>query len=114
MSLLSLSANSNSTGNGTDDSNGSSGSINGTNSNVTDISSSSNSSTVSAKVPTVELIEELGKGNVYWTPAELDRMSTQTFLATVETLGIISDYSADQLAVLSKKATKVQWFSSQV
>ncbi|XP_041799048.1 otoancorin isoform X2 [Chelmon rostratus] len=104
--LETSSANSNSTGNGTDDSNGSSGSINGTNSNVTDISSSSNSSTVSAKVPTVELIEELGKGNVYWTPAELDRMSTQTFLATVETLGIISDYSADQLAVLSKKATK--------
>ncbi|XP_035528068.1 otoancorin [Morone saxatilis] len=63
-------------------------------------------STDSAKVPTVELIEELGMDNIYWTAAQLDQMSTETFLATVETLAKIPDYSADQLAVLSKKATK--------
>lgn len=55
------------------------------------------------------MIEELGMGNVYWTAAQLDQMSAETFLATVETLGAISDYRADQLAVLSKKATQVQW-----
>ncbi|XP_051261887.1 otoancorin isoform X2 [Dicentrarchus labrax] len=68
--------------------------------------SSSNSGTDSAKVPSVELIEELGMDNIYWTAAQLDQMSTETFLATVETLGKIPDYSADQLAVLSKKATE--------
>lgn len=59
--------------------------------------------------PTQQRIEELGMKNVYWTAAELDIMSKDTFNATVEILGAIPDYSADQLAVLSKKATEVQW-----
>ncbi|XP_070822799.1 otoancorin-like [Chaetodon trifascialis] len=98
----------NSTSYGNNSSSGNSGSINGTDSNATvsGRSRSSNSGTISTKVPTAEVIEELGQGNVYWTFAELDRMSTQTFLDTEETLGIVSDYSTDQLAVLSRKATE--------
>ncbi|XP_022621926.1 otoancorin [Seriola dumerili] len=53
---------------------------------------------------TVTMIEELGMANVYWLAPELNRMSKDTFLATVEILGAIPDYSADQLDVLSKKA----------
>ncbi|KAM9722820.1 otoancorin [Menidia menidia] len=58
------------------------------------------------KGPTESLIEELGMNNVYWTPSELDMMSNSTFLATVEILGTISGYSAEQLDVLSKKAVQ--------
>lgn len=54
----------------------------------------------------MEVIEELGMDNVYWTAAQLDQMSAETFLATLETLGAVSGYNADQLAIL-KKATKV-------
>ncbi|KAM6936727.1 otoancorin [Lycodopsis pacificus] len=56
---------------------------------------------------TVALIEELEMDNVYWKPTQLAQMSNKTFLATLETLGAVSDYGADQLAVLSKKATEV-------
>lgn len=65
-------------------------------------------STVSGNytIPTVELIRELGKQNVYWTPEQLDAMTLQTFTETVEVLGDVSNYSPQQLAVLSKKATE--------
>ncbi|CAI5662320.1 unnamed protein product [Oreochromis niloticus] len=56
--------------------------------------------------PTGNLIQQLGMDNVYWSAGELDKMSNSTFLATVEILGEIPNYSADQLAVLSKKATE--------
>ena len=58
--------------------------------------------------PTQELIEELEGDNVYWKASELKEMSNENFLATVETLGSVTNYSEDQLAVLSKKATEVQ------
>ncbi|XP_073340725.1 otoancorin [Pagrus major] len=67
----------------------------------------SGSSTINAKVPTVELIEELEMYNVQWTPEELNRMSDQTFRGTIETLASVDNYRADQLAVLSEKATKL-------
>lgn len=54
------------------------------------------------------MIEELGMNNVYWSVEQLDGMSDQTFLATVETLGDVPDYNADQLAVLKSKIDKVQ------
>ncbi|KAM6909657.1 otoancorin [Xenentodon cancila] len=56
--------------------------------------------------PTEALIEDLGIANVYWKPAELDMMSNSTFLATLEILGKIPGYSADQLDVLRKKAVE--------
>ncbi|XP_030604953.1 stereocilin-like [Archocentrus centrarchus] len=56
--------------------------------------------------PTKELVEELGMDNVYWSAAALNMMSNSTFLATVEILGEIPDYSADQLAVLGRKAAE--------
>ncbi|XP_031708924.1 otoancorin [Anarrhichthys ocellatus] len=56
---------------------------------------------------TVALIEELGIDNVYWNPAQLSQMSDTTFLATLETLGAVSNWGAEQLAVLSKKAIEV-------
>lgn len=59
-------------------------------------------------VPTVELIQELESDNVDWTAAQLETMSTETFRASVDILGPIAGYNADQLAVLSKKATEVQ------
>lgn len=65
-----------------------------------------NGSTTSTKAPTAEQIEELNLGNVFWTPAQLDQISNKTFIGTVETLGSVPNYSADQLAVLSKKATE--------
>ncbi|XP_071326560.1 otoancorin [Trachinotus anak] len=66
----------------------------------------SNTATNSDQTPTVEMIEQLGMDNVYWSAAQLGKMSNETFLATVEILGATSGYSADQLAVLSKKATE--------
>ncbi|XP_034409927.1 otoancorin-like [Cyclopterus lumpus] len=56
---------------------------------------------------TVELIEELGMNNVYWTRTQLAHMSDETFLTTLETLGAVSDYGADQLDALSTKAVEV-------
>ncbi|XP_010785321.1 otoancorin [Notothenia coriiceps] len=55
---------------------------------------------------TTEMIEELGMNNVYWSVEQLDGMSDKTFLATVETLGDVPDYNADQLAVLKSKTDK--------
>ncbi|XP_037640501.1 otoancorin isoform X2 [Sebastes umbrosus] len=66
----------------------------------------STANTSNATQLTVELIEKVGKDNVYWTVDQLAGMSNKTFLATLETLGAITDYSADQLAVLSKKAVE--------
>ncbi|KAM7383470.1 hypothetical protein PAMP_003118 [Pampus punctatissimus] len=71
-------------------------------------STDSDSNAVNAEYPTVELIEELGTNNVYWTPEQLNITSMDTFLATVEILGSVSGYDADQLAVLSIKATEMR------
>ena len=46
--------------------------------------------------------------NVFWKPAQMDKMSNETFFAAVETLGRVTDYSAEQLKVLGKKATEVK------
>ncbi|XP_039662071.1 otoancorin [Perca fluviatilis] len=67
-----------------------------------------------SKALTVEVIEELGMDNVYWKAAQLDQMSAETFLATLETLGAISGYIPDQLATLNKKATKIFGAVSQM
>ncbi|KAM7420815.1 hypothetical protein PAMA_015163 [Pampus argenteus] len=69
-------------------------------------SADSHSNAVNAEHPSVELIEELGINNVYWTAEQLNITSMDTFLATVEILGSVSGYDADQLAVLSVKATE--------
>lgn len=63
--------------------------------------------TLSFQVPTVELIRELGKHNVYWTAQQLDAMSLATFQETVDILGDVPNYGTDKLAVLSKKAIEV-------
>ncbi|XP_056300399.1 stereocilin-like isoform X3 [Pseudoliparis swirei] len=55
----------------------------------------------------VQLIEELGMNNVYWTHTQLAGMSNEIFLTTLETLGAVCDYGDDQLAELSKKAVEV-------
>ena len=57
---------------------------------------------------TVQLIEELAEDNDLWTPQQLQRMSTETFMATTETLRSITDYSSDQLDVLKEKAVEVR------
>lgn len=77
------------------------------------LSANSSSGSINVETPTVDMIENLGMDNVYWTAAQLDMMSNYTFLTCVETLGAIPGYNADQLAVLIKKATEVQrrhWF----
>lgn len=65
-------------------------------------------SSINAEAPTVDMIENLGMDNIYWTAAHLNMMSNDTFLTCVETLGAIPGYNADQLTVLVKKATEVQ------
>ncbi|KAG7475667.1 hypothetical protein JOB18_035395 [Solea senegalensis] len=70
-------------------------------------------------VPTVMTIRVLGKNNVYWTAAQLDKMSNETFLAIVEILGAIPDFNEQQLAVLTKKAIQAfgpvsQWTEAVV
>ncbi|KAM9852097.1 LOW QUALITY PROTEIN: otoancorin [Aulostomus maculatus] len=70
--------------------------------------------TVSDNGPTVEVIEELGMLNVYWTATQLDEMSADTFRETVEIFGAISDFKEDQLIVLSQKITEVFGPASQV
>ncbi|KAJ3598647.1 hypothetical protein NHX12_002152 [Muraenolepis orangiensis] len=54
--------------------------------------------------PTVQTIEELEEDNVFWDTQQLEAMSAETFTATVETLGSVTDYTADQLAVLVNKS----------
>lgn len=71
-------------------------------------SANSEGNTDHPPVPTAQLIEELELGNVYWTPEQLDQMSNRTFVTTLEILGNVPNFSADQLAVLGKKATEVQ------
>ncbi|XP_061738827.1 uncharacterized protein otoa [Nerophis ophidion] len=56
--------------------------------------------------PTVDVIEELGMDNVFWSADQLDAMSSDMFLVTMETLGSVPDYDLEQLTVLSKKATE--------
>lgn len=55
----------------------------------------------------MELIEQLGKANVFWTKKELELMSPETFSVTVETFGNVPDFNQDQLAELRKKAVQV-------
>ncbi|MEQ2314344.1 hypothetical protein AMECASPLE_011119, partial [Ameca splendens] len=57
--------------------------------------------------PTQAVVEELGQDNVFWTPAALKLMSNSTFLATVEILGSVPNYSSDQLGALYRKAVEV-------
>ncbi|TNN75739.1 Otoancorin [Liparis tanakae] len=72
------------------------------------LTTSSNAATRSADQElSVELIEELGMNNVYWTHTQLAGMSDETFLASLETLGAVGDYGDDQLAELSKKAIEL-------
>ncbi|XP_023117628.2 stereocilin [Amphiprion ocellaris] len=68
----------------------------------------------SVQEPTEALIEELGMNNIFWTPEQLGKMSKDTFLATVETLGEIPDFSDRQLAELSKKAQEAMGPVSQM
>ncbi|XP_047196884.1 otoancorin [Hippoglossus stenolepis] len=60
----------------------------------------------STETPTISLMEELEMDNVFWMPAQMDKMSIDTFVSTVETLGRVTDYNADQLNMLGKKATE--------
>ncbi|XP_051999820.1 otoancorin [Xyrauchen texanus] len=60
--------------------------------------------------PTLPVIEDLGQGNVYWSPTQLYNMSVQTFKDTMPTLGEITNYSAEQLAALKSKVLEA-WVS---
>lgn len=72
------------------------------------LSAGSEGNTGYQPVPTVQLIEELELANRYWTAEQLDLMSPQTFVTSLETLGNVLDFSAAQLDVLMKKADMVQ------
>lgn len=54
------------------------------------------------------MIEELELANVYWTPEQLAKMTPETFVMTVETLGNVPDFSMEQLDALWQKASEVQ------
>lgn len=64
--------------------------------------------------PTEQMIEEVGMSSCFWTPAQLDAITKETFQATAETLGACSGYNAKQLAVLHKKATEAFGAASQM
>lgn len=74
---------------------------------ATGVSNGDGSAKKTPNVPTVELIEQLGKGNVFWSEKELELMLPETFSVTVETLGNVPDFNGDQLAELQKKAVQV-------
>lgn len=59
-------------------------------------------------MPTVQLIEELELANSYWTAEQLDLMSPETFVMSLETLRNVLAFSTAQLHVLWKKANMVQ------
>lgn len=71
-------------------------------------SADSEGNTDQRPVPTAQLIEDLELDNIHWRPEQLDQMSNETFVTALEHLGKVPDYSADQLAVLGKKAIEVQ------
>ncbi|XP_051576506.1 otoancorin-like [Myxocyprinus asiaticus] len=60
--------------------------------------------------PTLAVIEDLGQGNVYWSPTQLYKMSVQTFKDAMPTLGEITNYNAEQLAALKSKILEA-WVS---
>ncbi|KAI4888341.1 hypothetical protein NFI96_014949 [Prochilodus magdalenae] len=53
--------------------------------------------------PSLSVIEDLGEGNVYWSPAQLANMTVPTFKEAVNVLGEIRNFTAEQLAVLRQK-----------
>ncbi|KAL6489449.1 hypothetical protein MHYP_G00031900 [Metynnis hypsauchen] len=57
-------------------------------------------------VPSVSAMEDLGEGNVYWSPVQLANMSVQTLREAVHVLGEIRNFTAEQLAVLRDKAVE--------
>jgi len=57
--------------------------------------------------PTLIYIEDLKQGNIYWTPTQLSKMTVQTFQDAVPTLGMINNYSTEQLAALKAKIVEV-------
>lgn len=59
-----------------------------------------------ARVPTPELIRELGTLNYEWTREELKAMSLETFTEMVEVLGDVTKYSPEQLNVLCDKTVE--------
>lgn len=60
----------------------------------------------SPRVPTPELIRELGELNQHWTFEELNAMSLETFIETVEILGNVTKYSPEQLNALRNKTVE--------
>ncbi|XP_067304921.1 otoancorin [Pseudorasbora parva] len=58
---------------------------------------------VSILEPTLNYIEDLKQGNVYWTPTQFSKMTVQTFKDAMPTLGEINNYSTEQLAALRAK-----------
>ncbi|XP_037393081.1 otoancorin [Pygocentrus nattereri] len=57
-------------------------------------------------VPSVSAMEDLGEGNMYWSPAQLANMSVQTFREAMPVLGEIRNFTAEHLAVLREKAVE--------
>ncbi|XP_066539321.1 otoancorin [Hoplias malabaricus] len=53
--------------------------------------------------PSQSVIEDLGEGNVYWSPAQIANISTETFRKSVHVLGEVRNYTAEQLAALREK-----------
>ncbi|XP_063054669.1 otoancorin [Engraulis encrasicolus] len=52
---------------------------------------------------TVELIEQLGDDNVFWSPSQLADMSCATFNESASRLGEICGYTTEQLTALKQK-----------
>lgn len=53
--------------------------------------------------PILSVIEDLGSGNMYWTPTQLYTMTVQTFKDALPILGEITNFSAEQLLAFRTK-----------
>ncbi|KAM3916062.1 otoancorin [Leptodactylus fuscus] len=63
---------------------------------------------VGTRAPSAGTLMILGEANVFWTPEELQCMTTDTFATCVHVLGLLGSFSPSQLFVLKEKA-KMVW-----
>ncbi|XP_075175263.1 otoancorin [Anomaloglossus baeobatrachus] len=63
---------------------------------------------IGIRAPSSATVMVLGEGNAFWTPEELQCMTTDTFSKCVHTLGALGNFNQSQLFVLKEKA-KMVW-----
>ncbi|KAJ8267827.1 hypothetical protein COCON_G00129990 [Conger conger] len=70
-------------------------------------SSRTNHDPIEPRSPSLENVVDVGEGNVFWTPDQLEQMSAETFTEGVSDLGVVRSYTPLQLEVLRNKTIQV-------